>query len=190
MLHEIDTKIAKYTLPGIEKGLLTYLHLMGWVQNSDVSKDTEFQRKYKGFYRVRRNDDWCQPYFSYMERSKGKLFSFEDILKHMFEATGKVEASFSSKLLATLHPDMPVWDSYVLSQLDLPQPTKGQQNKHNQLRQTISTYDQLTDWYEKYIGTQNAWSIMKVFDETFPYAKHITVVKKIDCVLWSMGAKK
>ena len=193
MIKEIDLGVMRQTLPGINKWLLTYLELMECAQSPDFTKGTEFeefQRKYKGFYRVRRNDDWCQSYFSYMERNKGNRFTFEDVLTHMFEATGRIEASFSSKLLATIHPDKPIWDSYVMSQLNLAQPAKGQKNKQKQLKQTISKYYQLTEWYERYIETPNAKNVVKAFDETFPNATQITDIKKIDCALWSMGANR
>ena len=37
----------------------------------------------------------------------------------MYEATGNIEASFSSKMLATINTDMPIWDCYVVQNLCL-----------------------------------------------------------------------
>lgn len=45
--------------------------------------------------------------------------AFEDVLREMNEFTGNVEASFTSKMIATLHPDRPIWDSLVLARLGL-----------------------------------------------------------------------
>ncbi len=40
-----------------------------------------------------------------------------EILSEIFKNTGRVEASFASKLYATLYPDYPFIDSIVLNNL-------------------------------------------------------------------------
>ena len=82
--------------------------------------DPAFQRKYTGFYRLRRNEEWRREYFRLMEgfQDRGNA-SFEEILLRLYKATGNIECSFSSKMLATIDPDMPIWDSKVLKALQL-----------------------------------------------------------------------
>lgn len=45
--------------------------------------------------------------------------AFGDVLREMHELTGNVEASFTSKMIATLHPDKPIWDNLVLARIGL-----------------------------------------------------------------------
>jgi hypothetical protein len=49
-----------------------------------------------------------------MERNKENPPSFEKTITYIYEELDRFEASFSSKLVATLNPAMPIWDSVVL----------------------------------------------------------------------------
>ena len=90
------------------------------VCETDVGYDADFQRFYNRFYRVRRNVEWQAHYYVIMEREKtSPSTEFADALREMHELTGNVEASFTSKMIATLHPDRPIWDSLVLARLGL-----------------------------------------------------------------------
>jgi hypothetical protein len=44
---------------------------------------------------------------------------FEEVIWYLYEKTVQVEASFCSKLLCTIQPNMPIWDVYVLKKLGL-----------------------------------------------------------------------
>src|SRR5439155_1069029 len=48
-----------------------------------------------------------------LERRKRQPASFGSVLRELHEATGRFEASFASKLVATIRPDTPVIDSVV-----------------------------------------------------------------------------
>ena len=65
---------------------------------------------YDGFYRVRRNEEWRKYYFKLMQEMRSKDVSFGDILTSINKETGRIEASFSSKLLATINPNYLIWD--------------------------------------------------------------------------------
>jgi len=190
MLTHIETITIQVTMSGKTTNLRTYLKLLEWAQSCDVTSDMAFQTKYKGFWRVRgRGDDWCVPYFEFIESHKATPFTFEDILNHLFETTRKVEGSFASKLLATLYPNQPIWDEIVLRKIGISQPQKGQKDKQKQLRESLATYTKLENWYSDYMKIPNATEIINLIDEMYPFAKKMTVVKKIDWALWSMGAK-
>lgn len=190
MLKHIDVDTVRETLSGKTTNLHTYLKLMEWARSCDVTQDMAFQTKYKGFWRVRgRGDDWCRPYFWFMESHKAAHLTFETVLTNLFETTGKVEGSFGSKLLATIHPDQPVWDEIVLGWIGIPQPQKGQKDKQKQIRESLTTYSKLENWYSEYMKTPNATEIICLVDEMYPFATNMTAVKKIDWALWSMGTK-
>jgi len=45
--------------------------------------------------------------------------SFGELLLRLFQKTGQIEASFVSKMPASIDPDQPIWDSMVLKNLNL-----------------------------------------------------------------------
>ena len=78
MQEEIDIHKLQPILPEIHIGLKKYINIMNALYTCDVPQDTEFQRKYKGFYRVRRNSEFCKLYFEYMEQHKAIGIKFGD----------------------------------------------------------------------------------------------------------------
>lgn len=65
---------------------------------------------------------WQSPSFALLESAKRAPITFEAALSQLFDATGQVEASFASKLVATLDPSLPVIDKFVLAQAGLTLP--------------------------------------------------------------------
>ena len=165
----------------IQSGLVIYCKLMDMFQKVDVSKDADFQRMYDGFYRVRRNASWRKIYFDYFQTVKNSNITFRDIITYMYKAKGSVEASFSSKMLATINPDMPIWDQFVLKKLGIEQ-KYYYANKEQQLEDAIVNYDKIVEWYKN----QATDEYIKEFDANFPDYKHITATKKVDWLLWGI----
>lgn len=54
-----------------------------------------------------------------MGRAKREQLQFDSVLDLLHQATNRYEASFASKLFATLNPSAPVIDSVVLKNLGL-----------------------------------------------------------------------
>ena len=111
-------------LDRVEIGIEKYNRIMKRIAEVDVSTDTEFQRFYNGFYRMRqRPASFYASYYAYLEQNKrNRDLTFEDIVTYLYQETGSIHASFSSKLLATMNPDMPIWDKFVLQNLGLRTP--------------------------------------------------------------------
>ncbi len=141
-----------------------------------------FQRAFNGYYRIRRNEEWRNHYYTLFLRAKAEVFGFGQIITSMFQATGNVEASFSSKMLATFNPAKPIWDQYVLQNLGLELTGKTQDEK---LENAILLYATIEKWYSEYLSTDEARENIKEFDRLLPEYKWISNVKKIDCLLWS-----
>ena len=148
-----------------------------------MSSDAAFQRPYNRFYRVRRNAEWQSAYYEIMQREKvSAVLSFEDILREMHERTGSVEASFTSKMIATLDPDRPIWDSVVLERLGLRLRGTTAQAK---LENAVGVYESIVGWYADYLATEDAARNIALFDELLPDYSWLTSVKKVDFLLWS-----
>ena len=119
-------------------GLNTYAEIMDAAQNKDVSSDTAFQHAFNGFYRVRRNAEWREYYYKLFERAKNDHYSFADVISCLYVETGNVEASFSSKMIATIDSGKPIWDQYVLRNLGLEPRGK---NSRERIENAIRIYD-------------------------------------------------
>lgn len=164
-------------------GLESYARIQRTVRGTDVSSDADFQRLYDRFYRVRRNAEWQSRYYAIMEREKANpSTAFGDVLREMHELTGNVEASFTSKMIATLHPDRPIWDSLVLARLGLRLKGTTTQAK---LENAVEVYGEIVSWYETYLATEDAEKNIKLFDEFLPTYAWLTPAKKLDFLLWS-----
>ena len=61
-----------------------------------------------------------------------------------------IEASFSSKMLATIDPSKPIWDQYVLKNLGLQLKGKDAESK---LKNAIDLYSKIEDWYNSYLNS-------------------------------------
>src|SRR5262249_52537653 len=110
----LDKQDISDILPRIKKGLDQYVAIQSRLNSGDVSEDVDFQKMFVAFYRVRRNKEWRTKYFSILQAAKQKRIDFRDALKQLRQKTGRLEASFASKLAATLDTALPVIDSIVM----------------------------------------------------------------------------
>ncbi len=167
----------------VEPGMIKYSRIMSKINEIDVSKDKIFQKEYNGFYRMRqRKPEYYIDYFEFMEKHKNQDLSYEEVLKHFYDRFGRIEASFSSKLLASINPDMPVWDEFVLQNLQFKKPTQYDKDR---LKKTIKLYDRICQWYNDFLNTEEADKIISLIDSMYP-KNNLTKVKKIDLILWQM----
>jgi len=173
--HQIERALER-----IEPGLTKYLWIMARVHRCDVRTDATFQRSFNGFYKVRKNPAWQAPYYALMEHAKTQPLDFAEVLRAMHAAVGSVEASFSSKLVATLDPTQPVWDQFVLRNVGLRKPYPYQ---NDQLGRTIALYEELRRRCAALAASHEGRLICAMFTRRYPAAA-ITDLKRIDLVLW------
>ena len=166
-------------LDRVKIGLAKYQWIMSHVHETDVSSNAEFQKFYNGFYRMRqRPADFYKTYYAFLEQNKNNLdLTFEEILAYLYEETGSIHASFSSKLLATVNPNMPIWDKFVLQNLGLRTPYYYEKDR---LQKTVQLYQRICAWY----CSEEAEEKLQIFNELFPNTD-ISDVKKIDFILWA-----
>lgn len=183
MITLTETQIEE-ALPRIDKGLRSYCWLQNNFINCNVSIDREFQSRYNAFYRVRRNAQWRKKYFSLMESTKTTHgVNFEYALHWLFKSTGNFEASFASKLVATLNPDVPVIDRFVLANMDLRLPYPHEDNRE---RKIIAVYNELVTRFSELMNTPSIKVLYSRFDQYYPHNINISNLKKVDLVLWQL----
>ena len=182
-----DLQSAVESLSRRKKDMGRYAEIIDRVQETDVSVDIEFQRIFTGFYRVRRNEDSRRTFYDLFERCKGmETVTFEYVLKELYARTGRIEASFSSKMVATLNTDMPIWDSIVLGKLHMK--PRAYKDKEQRLQEAVEIYHSIELWYQELLHSPNAPEILDAFDEAFPEYSRFSAVKKVDFLLWGSGS--
>ena len=180
MFNEERVKIA---LKNAEVGLFKYLKIMEMLNKVDVSKDSEFQRKYNHFYKMRsRTEEFYSVYYDLLESSKKSGITFDEALKYIHRKLGRVEASFCSKMVATINPEKPIWDKFVLENLNLKVPLPYSKNR---IEKVIELYQEIESWYDEFLKTDEALKMINLFDHKYESIP-ITNLKKIDLVLWQM----
>ncbi len=175
--HIIDAKKILQSQLARSLGLDRYAEIMA---GDPMSPD--FQRTFNGYYRIRRNEAWRRQYYALFAKARSEGFSFAQIITELYQLTGNVEASFSSKMLATIDASKPIWDQYVLQNLGLELAGKTQEEK---LQNAVALYDQIEKMYADYLTTDEAQSSITAFDQLLPDYAWISDTKKIDCLLWS-----
>lgn len=159
-----------------------YMNIVNDLYSVNVSQDREFQKRYNGFYKVRqKKKEFYDVYYKIMEKGKGKDITFEEVLLELYNELGSVEASFSSKLISTLDCKYPIWDSYVLKNLNIKAPRCGCKDR---LRKTIETYNILCQWYDEFLICNEGIDIINKFNSMYPC--DISNTKKIDFLLWNI----
>ena len=188
ILDRLTDDLVEAILPKVAKGLNAYL----WLQcrfrqpKVDVSKDAEFQRHYNGFYKVRLKKEWQKPYYRLMQAAKAQGSSFADVLCRLKQVTGRIEASFASKLVATSDPSMPVIDKFVLKNLQMHLPRNRSIDREEK---TITFYKQLfTICFDMLTTLPRGLAICQAFHRFYREAK-ITKTKMLDLILCHKCAK-
>lgn len=178
-----------YNFKNFQKNAITrfleldkYCYIKEKIYNCDISKDANFQTTFNAFYKVRRNKKWRGIFYEYFESIKNnKNIKFEEILEHIYKATGRIEASFSSKMLATINSNMPIWDQYVLKNLNLKVLGKTKKEK---LDNTIKTYYEIVDIEREELKREDIKQLIKEFKQNFKEYE-ISDIKILDYILWN-----
>jgi hypothetical protein len=181
----LDKGGIEQALPLIYVGLEKYCRIQAALSRVDVAHDQAFQTLFNGFYRVRRNAAWRSAFYALLQREKSERRPFPDVLRILHETTGRVEASFASKLAASIDPDRPVIDSIVLKHLGLCLPYYGATDAR--LVQIVEVHVRIGQEFSAYLGTDMGKYLVTRFEECYPN-RQLTQVKMLDLTLWQSRA--
>lgn len=180
----IDGRKAFISMLEDKMMLPRYAYIMQTVDKVNVKFDREFQKAFNGFYKVRFSNVSCyKGFYQLFEKSKkirGSL-TYDALLDELHLITGRVEASFASKILATLNTDQPILDCRVLEYLHVKLSGRSAEEKLNSAK---AIYSQIEKLYEEYMKTEEARKNVAIFDDFFPDYAWISSVKKIDYMMW------
>jgi hypothetical protein len=181
-MRTISENDVERALPKVAPGLEKYRQIQGRLHSCDVSADRDFQRRFDHFYRVRKGEKWRACFFRLMQTAKHDGISFPYALDHLQRETGSIEASFTSKLVATIDPAKPVIDKFVLGHFELALPYPKAKERFNRV---LIIYEALCDHYARLFASPTGSMILNCFDR-HSGETDLTPVKKADLVLWQI----
>lgn len=165
----------------IQDGIDKYNSIMNEFKNNSapLGSNDEFKRMFNGFYRVRRGKKWQKAFYDIFEGNRNsKKATFADLYNELFNAVGKREKSFVSKMLHTINDSSPIIDKNVLSGLSIKE------------KDPVKIYDALESIYKNnLIPMADGVNFFNDFDKQFPSGKDMSKVKKIDFYLWAKFSK-
>ena len=168
-------------IPKVKEGLKKYYLIQEKFNNINFQKDLIFQKKFNGFYKIRRDAEWRESFYDIFQNSRSTVCTdFKTVLEQIHEKTNRVEASFTSKLIATINPNLPVLDKFVLNNTNLKLPYNGAKDRLNKI---VKIYSELIEKFDDFKKTENGKYLVLKFQKEFPSFK-ITETKMIDLVLW------
>lgn len=172
-------------LPKVQPGLQKYSAIQTLVKGDTTGfKDPILRRSYNGFYRVRRGQPWQSAYFDLMYQTQKHEYGFSVVLTALHRATGRHEASFASKLLATLDTSQPVIDSVVLKNLGCKLPT-ATSTSTQRLQRIVALHSDLQQNVQSFLSSVEGRTLVAQFKTSFP--RHaVSDEKAVDLVLWQM----
>jgi hypothetical protein len=178
----LETVLARITQTHLER----YNMLRNDLSRTNVSSNLGYQCVFNGFYKMqRRSEDWHRYYFALLESKKGDAsVTFHSVIEKIFVEKARVEPSFSSKLVATIRPEMPVYDKHVRENLSLKIPG-AHKPAQERVKGFIVMYSSLEQKMEALVRDPIFTDTLKpAFDKKFGTYSNFTDVKKMDFLLW------
>jgi len=175
----------------IQTGVDKYSWIIKFVESAklngiDLAKEIEFKKKFNGFYRIRQKSEKFYNFYYFLFNSKLKTYiNFEDILEQLYQVDKKFESSFSSKLLHSVNPSLPIWDSIVLKKLQLKIPYQKNLKKNEKKEMIVELYRNISIFYENFLKTKEGKDLLELFDSKIQERGYkISSIKKIDFIIW------
>jgi len=173
----------------LEIGLKKYQSIMKlYKQSVKISTSEVFKNEYMKFYgmnRGKKSIEFQKLYFKILDQAKVKQdLEFKFVLESLFKIGGKKEFSFTSKLLATANPNLPVWDSKVRKFINHKYKTNFT-DYYGDINSCVEKYNKFNSWFKYFLKTEQAIKLLLEFDKKIPNSK-ITKMKKIDLMFWQM----
>jgi hypothetical protein len=171
----------------------TYLTLLNRFRNVNVARDTAFQSKYCRYWRLfgaGLSQNFRSAYFELMEGLRGRpIPSIGEVTRILYDVPSNkngrktLQFSFASKLLHTLYPHRPIYDSMVATfyRFSVPVPNKSFEVR---LQSFLSFYGFLVIEYKKVLSNGSIQQPIAHFRHQFSVPDEYTDEKIIDTLVW------
>jgi hypothetical protein len=184
----IDQKNINWT--NIQSGVIKYTWIMEFIEkaklnNIDITIEKEFRKKFNGFYRIRQKPEkFYNKYYILLNSNLKATSEFIEVLEQLYTVEERLESSFSSKLLHTINPNLPIWDSIVMKRLNL-KTTFYSKDIEIKKENIVAQYQKLSTFFNDFILTKEGKELINLFDEKIVIQDYdLTPLKKIDFIIW------
>ena len=168
------------------KMMETYRWLQEELYLRDVSVDQEYRRKFSSYYIMRYvSQEYRDAFFRVFEKIKNKPdISFRDVSYRLYDVDQKHQFSFISKMLHTINPHEPIFDSQVCEVLHLHR--TYQTSLEGKVHQDEDALSHIVKAYSD-MKTSDEIRKMLVQMDSFTPGYQMTDEKKLDFILWALG---
>ena len=186
-LPELIHKNRDAILSQLDMNTLSVYH---WLQDNlhtrNVAIDQEYRKRYGHYYGMRFvSNEYRERYFQMMEGLKNiPGVSFREISQQLYLVDQKHEFSFISKLLHTIDPSCPIYDSRVARVLGITRYPKKDFQKV--LKRDEGILDKLRNVYHQLETDSQLTELLIQIDQRTP-DKPMSIEKKLDFILWALG---
>lgn len=183
-----DTRVRDADLAGLEESVRVY----EWLDaHKGQPTDPVFRFVFRSNYRLDNaglTAGWKARYFEFLARREGELRAVLEGLYHVPTARNvkSLQFSFATKLLHTLDPRRPIYDSKVAELLGLP--VKKVRDFAANVAACVAVYDDLCEVQRQLLldaGVNNRVAALKA-----RYDSPISDEKALDFLLWSVGKER
>lgn len=176
----------------ISKDLLDYQFIMlNWKTNTKDFQDVYYEFYLKARWAIMKNPQNREAYFDILKSTDKttKLIEVINVLKTKLTKES-YEFSLCSKLLHTVNPNSPIYDSKVRKYLSAEKGmdfwfNTGKNNNKTTQEKIEHDWKILCEWYEKFLDSKDGKEWVDWFDNNFPSYNSISDYKKIDCIIFA-----
>jgi len=163
---------------------------------SDVSTDPVFQFVFRSYYRLDNaglGEKFKVEYFRLLQQQRGcqQPIALHDVCHTLAQYETRrqkqsLQFSFATKLIATLDPEMPIYDSYVASVFGF-NPPYHVKDFSRRLGRFVIFYEELCTTCRWLTAQTEFVSIEEAFAVTNEEWYQLPKMKRVDFVLWATG---
>src|SRR5262245_57833385 len=156
------------------------LELNKVTESPALAESPEYQRKFKGYYKVRqKSQQFYRKFFAILRAGAAKehRLTLEQLLFEFYRITGTWQLSFCSKLLATLDDRVVIYDRNLAQYFGVKRGSgcDGALNSYRELCFRLAAFIKQPGWSK----------IRSEFDAKFPASVHLSDTRKADLVIWA-----
>lgn len=179
-----------------EHDVKPYSWLMKRMKDGTIAADAEFQRRYRTYWATtgaRLSPAFCKGYFRLMDRLRSvRPVDIAEVLRALHKIPSQkndrhsLQLSFASKLVHTLDPHRPMYDSFVSSFFFLPDapPGKAVEVRLNHL---VRSYTFLESEYRRVLAEGLLHTAITRFRDAFDGTDRWTDQRVVDMLIWSFS---
>lgn len=201
LVVELDkNKIKVFDKIG-QESIDVYLFIEQQFKEPTVSRPV-FEFVYRSFYRLDSaglTDEWKNVYFDYLfapslrglKREKAKI-ELEKILENFhriptIKGHQSIQFSFATKLLHTLNPSLPIYDSLIKQVVTMP--TMTESTSKARIAKCITAYEALLNSCDELLENKEVMNLISQFKNDYN-VREMSDAKALDFLLWGLAKVK